>query len=445
MEETDRATVRIGGGTMSRTSHIASAGGQRESGFAMLIAMFALLIMSTVAVAALISSDDERRSSRAVRSASMSFYGAEAGLHRVWADSAWVDSLLTGKFTVAPGGSRSLGWRTMTNGVQYNTTLRRYDNGGQLIYGLVAEGRGARGLAGQQVVTFLMTSVPGTGGYKLGACCAAAAQIRGDLKLKDTAKIDGNDGNPASWVTNGRCTGFPTPVNKPGVIMKDTTQITRDGGTTLAGSPPKVQNAAMDSTVFLQYGGITFAQLKAMANHTIDGTSKEKAINLAPSLNGDGTCKTSDPYNWGSNDPAHACYNYFPIILIKGEVEVKSGYGQGIVIMDLWSTANPAIGSEFELEATSTSTIFAGIILGFGCPEIQNGHGMFGAVYADKLTANQTCGSDRSLQMDDSSLQWSNCVVQTVLQMTGVAVASGGGPPPGGLTRVSRGFVTSLR
>jgi len=415
-----------------------------DSGFAMLIAIFALLIMSTVAVAALIGSDDERRSSRAVRAANMSFYGAEAGLHKVWADSAFMDSLNTGKFTVAPGGSRTLGWRTMANGVKHHVTLRRYDNGGQAMYGLVAEGRGAGGMSGQQLVTFLMTVAPGTGNYRLGACCAAAAQIRGDLKLKDTAKINGNDGNPTSWVTNGRCTGFPTPVNKPGVIMKDTTQIIRDAGTTLTGSPPKVQDSAMDSTVFLQYGGITFAELKAMANHTIDGSSSQLAINLAPTLNADLTCKRSDPYNWGSTDPAHACYNYFPIILIKGEVEVKSGYGQGIVIMDLWSTGNPAIGSEFELEATSTSTIFAGIVLGFGCPEIQNGHGMFGAVYADKLTRNQTCGADRSLQMDDSNLQWSNCVVQTVLQMTGVAAASGG-VPPGGINRITRGFGTSLR
>ncbi len=415
---------------------------RREGGFAMLVEIFALLIMSTVAVAALIGSDDERRSSRAVRAANVSFYGAEAGLHKVWADSAFMDSLNTGKFTVAPGGSRGLGWRTMPNGVQYNVTLRRYDNGGQAMYGLVAEGRGAKGLAGQQLVTFLMTSIPGSGGYRLGACCEAAATVQGDVKLKDASKLQGNDGNPAIWNANGRCTGI-APVNKPGVLMKDTTLFTKEGGVTFNGNPPKKQNAAMDSTAFLQYGSITFAQLKAMANIVIDASADEITHLLAPTTNVNGTCKTTDIWNWGSDNPAHACYNYFPIVLIKGEVQISGGYGQALVIMDRYWTGT--YGSEFELEAGS-ATVFAGIILGFGCPEIQNQHQFYGAVYADKITQNQSCLPDASLRMDkNATAQYSECVVQTILQRTGVAAASGGLPAAGGMTRITRGFGTSLR
>ncbi|MGH7674493.1 MAG: pilus assembly PilX family protein [Gemmatimonadales bacterium] len=422
---------------------------RREGGFAMLVAIFALLIMSTVAVAALIGSDDERRSSRAVRAANVSFYGAEAGLHKVWADSAFMDSLNTGKFTVAPGGSRGLGWRTMPNGVQYNVTLRRYDNGGQAIYGLVAEGRGAKGLAGQQLVTFLMTSIPGAGGYRLGACCQAAATIRGDVYLEGytpNTKLQGNDGNPPIWDTNGRCTGVPLQ-NKPGVLMKDTLQYSSSSNSSLVvnGNPKKAQDATIDSTTFLQYGSLTFNQLKAMANIVIDASGGDITHALLATTNTNGTCKTTDIWNWGSSSPAHACYNYFPIVLIKGEVTISGGYGQGLVIMD--RIGSPLKGSEFELQGNSTA-IFAGIAVGFGCPEIQNGHQMWGSLFADKITAANSCYSDldASLHMEKgSSLQWSNCVVQTVLQMTGVAAASGGGPAPGGLVRVTRGFGTSLR
>ncbi|MGH7676749.1 MAG: hypothetical protein ACREMV_15905, partial [Gemmatimonadales bacterium] len=138
------------------------------------------------------------------------------------------------------------------------------------------------------------------------------------------------------------------------------------------------------------------------------------------------------------------CYNYFPIVLVKGELQISGGYGQGVVIMDRFWTGT--YGSEFELESSTVGTVFAGIIIGFGCPEIQNQHQFFGAVYADKYTQNQTCLPDASLRMDKyATAQWSTCVVETVLQRTGLAAASGGLPAPGGLIRVTRGFGTSLR
>ena len=72
-------------------------------------------------------------------------------------------------------------------------------------------------------------------------------------------------------------------------------------------------------------------------------------LNLAPAYNADGTCNTSVPTNWGSSDPGNACFNYFPVILVRGEVEGQSGYGQGIVVLDLVS---PTVGSEFNLSQT---------------------------------------------------------------------------------------------
>jgi len=162
-----------------------------DRGFAMLIAIFALLIMSTVAVAALITSDDERRSSRATRAANASFYSAEAGLQKLWGDSAFMDSLSRGlgRLNLAPGGTLDLGWKTLSNGVKYQVVLRRYDNGGQALYGLVADGRGAGATSGQQQLTFLLTPVSGGGMYTLGKCCSAAATVRGDFKIAGSGSI----------------------------------------------------------------------------------------------------------------------------------------------------------------------------------------------------------------------------------------------------------------
>jgi len=414
----------------------------------MLVAIFALLIMSTVAVAALMTSDDEARSSRATRAANASFYAAEAGLQAFWAndiDSAFVDSLNRGLVVVAPGGRRDFGWRTLSNGGKYHVELRRYDNGGQKIYALVAEGRGARGLAGEQQLSFLVTPVNGTGPYKLGKCCDAAATVRGKAKLDVSGStISGMDTPPTVWPA-ARCAATPIQ-NKPGVEMQDTTQLIRSAGTILTGTPPKKQTPGMDSTAFLQYGGITFDQLKAMANHTIDASAAQIKHAVAPTLNMDGTCKTSDPWNWGSSNPAHACYNYFPIILMRGEIEITDGYGQGLVIMDLDVVGGT--GSEFELEPPAGKSVtFAGLIVGFGCPEIEDGAKMYGAVYGDGLTANPSCGTDGALRVGDGGagyLYWSACVAQMVLDRTGAAAASGG-IPAGGVMRVPRGFQTLLR
>ncbi len=424
-----------------------------ERGFAMLVAIFALLIMSSVAVAALMTSDDEARSSRATRAANASFYSAEAGLQEFWAndiDSAFVDSLNRGLVVVAPGGRRDFGWRTLSNGGKYHVELRRYDNGGQRIYALVAEGRGARGLAGEQQVSFLVTPVNGAGPYKLGRCCDAAATSRGITKLKETGSvISGFDTIPPPWPA-GRCAGVPRQ-DKPGLRIQNSADFSRDPApaTTLAGTPPLLQDPTMDSTAFLQYGDISFAQLKAMANHAI-GTPGASQIKRVPAatLNGDGTCKTSDPWNWGSKDPSHACYNYFPIIVIRQEIEVlgtaAGAYGQGIIIMDLIA----GTGTEFELEPDAgTSLTYAGILLGFGCPEIEDGAQMYGAVYGDGVTANPSCGGDGALRVGDGgpgALRWSSCVVQMVLDGTGTAAASGG-IPAGGVKRLSHGFQTMLR
>ncbi len=445
------ANLNVGVRTMRATPRTMRAQTSGERGFAMLVAIFALLIMSTVAVAALMTSDDEARSSRATRAANASFYAAEAGLQKLWADSAKMDSLVgrKGRFALAAGGSLDLGTTTLSNGVKYHVALRRYDNGGQEMYGLVAEGTGAGGLRGQQQISFLMTGAPGSGPYRLGRCCDAAATSRGITKLRETGSIiSGYDTVPPPWPA-GRCAGVPR-VDKPGVRIQNSAQFSGDPpATTLAGTPPLLQDPTMDSTAFLQYGDISFAQLRAMANHTIGspGASQIKKA-PAPTLNADGTCKTSDPWNWGSKDPAHACYNYFPIILIRQEVEVlgtaAGAYGQALIVMDQIG----GLGVEFELEPDPGQTLtFAGIILGFGCPEIEDGAQMYGAVFGDGVTANPGCGGDGALRVGDGglgALRWSSCVAQMVLDRTGTAAASGG-IPPGGVNRISRGVLTLLR
>ncbi|MGH7676129.1 MAG: hypothetical protein ACREMV_12740, partial [Gemmatimonadales bacterium] len=192
------------------------------------------------------------------------------------------------------------------------------------------------------------------------------------------------------------------------------------------------------------YGSITFAQLKAMANHVIEDNIPAPAtyLNLAATVNPDGTCKTSDPKNWGSSNPTHPCYSYFPIIVVTGgQIEVSTGYGQAIVLMDLMD----GTGLEFGLEGPVT---LAGLIVGFGCVDIEDGARMYGALFGDSETADQNCeGSDGAVRLGkggNGQALWSSCTIQKVLEATGAAAASGG-VPIAGVRRLARGFQTPLR
>ncbi len=125
-----------------------------RGGFVMPVVIFALLILGTVGLAALLTADDEQRSSRAVRESGVAFYTAEAGYNKVMA--TWPDSLTD---LLDPGDSLDLGWETLDNGASYRAVITRFDNGAaQEIYGMVVEGRGAGALGGQRTVALAGTS-----------------------------------------------------------------------------------------------------------------------------------------------------------------------------------------------------------------------------------------------------------------------------------------------
>lgn len=111
-------------------------------------------------------------------------------------------------------------------------------------------------------------------------------------------------------------------------------------------------------------------------------------------MTGETICDTSDYRNWGSRDANHVCFDYFPIILVDGEVETIGIDGQGIVVLE-W---NGGVGGEFDLEVNST---FREVILAKGCIEITSGSTFYSAVFVngDPYSNNGLCGSDEPLKM----------------------------------------------
>ncbi len=178
---------------------------RERSGFALPLVIIALLLMGTMAVAALATSSDERRSARAMRRSVAAFYAAEAGLYDVRA--AWSDSLVS---ALGPGDSVDLGWRTVDSGARYRAVIHRYDdNLSQKIFGLAVDGRGAGPRGGQRQLTFMMTDprLPLHHNFH-----ATFVSIGGLVNAGSSGSISGyDDSNPSDDCAEGDQPGAVTP------------------------------------------------------------------------------------------------------------------------------------------------------------------------------------------------------------------------------------------
>lgn len=404
----------------------------KREGFALPAAMLAMVVMSTIAVAALAISNDEQRTGRAVRESGPAFYAAEAGLRGVW--SAWPDSLLK---LLAQGDSLVGTTQTLPNGSTYRTRIYRW---APTLYGLVSEGRGANDVGGEQWLSQLVRYGDPN---KIGRCCEGPALVDGDVSLTNgLSSIDGIDQHPAGWEAAGACDGGLE--NKPGVVIRDATDFYKDGPSVLDGQPGLQQDTSINESTFSDFGpDKTWGDLKGEAEGTLGAWGLPEQVYFpAPSYNGDGSCNTADPNNWGSDNPADPCFDFFRIFLAQGDVALQGpGYAQGLIILDWDEVAG--IGTEIDFEQ---GAVFNGIILGKGCIELQGGSVMRGAVFADGNYFNaDLCAGDAVLDVNaqaeggpgGGTLQWSSCVIARVLDALGL---SGYGDETGFSVIATRGF-----
>ncbi len=130
-----------------------------RDGFAMPAVIFAMVIMSVLAVVAIDSSLDQQRSSQAVRRSAEAFYTAETGLNAVQAEmydtTSTLDSLTAALWS---GGSLDLGDDTLPSGATYHAEVMRLDDASeQALYMITVEAEDASQMGGTRVLSLLMT------------------------------------------------------------------------------------------------------------------------------------------------------------------------------------------------------------------------------------------------------------------------------------------------
>ncbi|MFL5593840.1 MAG: PilX N-terminal domain-containing pilus assembly protein [Gemmatimonadaceae bacterium] len=105
-------------------------------GFVLPMVVFAIAIMSIVAMAIFNTATDERRASRATRESTLALYAAEAGLRQTY--GSWPVAAVK---ALNPGDSLDLGWKNLPNKAAYRAVVHRVDKGGLQEYNVVVQGR----------------------------------------------------------------------------------------------------------------------------------------------------------------------------------------------------------------------------------------------------------------------------------------------------------------
>ena len=361
---------------------------QREQGFALAGAVFALVVIAVLVTGAFFVARQESSIGKNSATYERAFQAAEAGLGS--AVEAWQDNITT--YNNLPiGDSTSVSGTLASPGGSYAGYIRRLSE--QLflvrVTGTDPTGSSSRTLA---TVTRLQ---------QVAITFRAGLTTRGSLKIGGTSFIDGRDDPVDGWSCPS--SGLDTLA---GVLSRDTTQIQFSGCggySCIAGDPKIQQDATISDSTFFKFGDVEWNELVAMATKEYFGDWGP--LNNVGPIGTSTTCttsQTSSNNNWGEPDRPAAvagCVNYFPIIYVSGNLTINGGRGQGILLVG----GDLAVQGGFE---------FFGPVIVRGSLKTSGTGGHFnGGVMAANVDL------ELSSVLGDALITYSSCAVEMALQM----------------------------
>jgi hypothetical protein len=282
----------------------------RRSGFALPVAVFAIVIIGALVAGAFFASTQEFRIGTNTIQQTRALGAAEFGLNQTQANwnSAWNTTMQRGQVqTLTPATS---------DGSVATVRVTRLNDQAFLV-----ASEGSSGQARRRTAKLLVLNVPQIN-------ILAALTARGATKIGGSSFIDGNDHNYPGW----DCPA--TGPALPGIAASDTSEITRAGCNNyncVAGSPKVVETAAAaDTNTYFNFGSLDWAQLTAMASKLASGGKT-----ALPSV-ANGVCDEADANNWGEPHKANGgpCVEYYPLIYASGHLTMNGGRGQGILLVE---------------------------------------------------------------------------------------------------------------
>lgn len=200
-----------------------------------------------------------------------------------------------------------------------------------------------------------------------GASCAATSPGAG-VAMPDTTRLC--DGSCGAGSTSGRIAGLPALLADPtaGASARYSTFGPEDWG-----------SLTRHATVVLPPGSI---------------------ITPAPAVTG-GACDRARSDNWGAPGGSGPCASYAPLIWATGDVELRGGAGQGVLLVD----------GDLTLSAGAT---FAGVVIARDDVRTQGvGGTLLGAVLAGDA---RVAAGDHSRLEGSALVQRSTCAVELALE-----------------------------
>ena len=380
-------------GRFSRNS-VTAGGLKSREGFAMFLALGALVIIGVLIAASSYISLQETRLGQNSLVETRAFSAAEYGLNKIQSD--WD---LTPNLKMANGTSFDTSYA-----LGKDTVTVRYTRLNNETFWIVAEGRSYAGpyaagsrTAVKRVGAVLRLRIPSIRAQ--GAITAG-----GNVTVRGGADVVGYDTDPPNWA---ECAGRPD-TNKAGIVVPPGNTVTTSGSSTVTGEPNppgwRTDPLAADQNTYIRYGDETWNTLVAQANITTAGGTIGNQVQPT-AVNG--VCNKADPFNWGEphrfpNDPlaVTACNNYFPIIYSSGNITLDGdGRGQGILLVN----GSIQINGHFE---------WYGIIIVSN--DIVRGNGS-AQVYGAVMARNEV-KADESILSGTTTYSYSGCAIERAMR-----------------------------
>ncbi len=363
-----------------------SRGFRSRRGFALMMALGALVILAVLIAGSTYISIQESRLGQNQLVQSRAFAVAEYGLNKIQADWDKTPNL------------------QMENGASFDTTYIlagqgtcavRYTRLNNETFWIVSKGEAVVGnslsrsrTAVKRMGAVLRLRIP-------TIKANAAVTTAGNVVVKGSPQIRGMNQVPAGWTG---CTAAP---DKAGLVTSPTATVTIQNANQVVGSPNVATDPlAADQNTYVKFGDETWNTLTSAPNVSLAGGSYGSAI--GPTVTA-GSCAKENLFNWGEPNRSGTglvpeCYNYFPIIYVAGDLALNgNGRGQGILLIN----GNLQINGTFDW--TGLIVTAGKILKGNGSATVTGAIMAAEAEVTDELQGNLTvnysaCGLERAMR-----------------------------------------------
>jgi hypothetical protein len=358
----------------------------RREGFALAVAMVAIVVIGALIAGAFFTSTQEYRVGRNSLVDQRAYSAAEAGVTQPI--QGWLKQLNL---------SMNNGWTNDPDTLRISGggyAVRRVTRLDDYTFWVTSDGY-AGGTTGQLASHHRVNAI-----YRLAYPnfnIRGALTVRGQVEVQGSSKVDGTDQIPPQWTTSGIC---PAPSGGlPGVAAPDTTKVCngtcpegKSEQQRIFGYPAQQQDpAAADTTTYYKYGDQNWTLLTQNADIKLPGGN----YYLEP-LEASGKCDYATKTNWGDPQRTTACADYFPIVYIDGDLKLQANsIGQGVLLVN--GSLEMAGGFEFN----------GIVIVRNDIKSTGTGNKISGSAFA-----GNTYTTDNSSITGNSEIQYSKCAIE---------------------------------